>query len=211
MTTDVLSEITFEQIVGRAVHAAARVFRTPLGAHTSEDVVGDFILKQVRGGRSLEEIAAMLSGPKLYTYLTNVKNDIVRWERAVKRGSDTPPVSFEEAEPILFEILSRRGLSRLTESPEEAEPVFGITGSDPEMDLIRKERDAEMKSFLHHLFDKVPLSDIQKAILDFDQKGLTNEAIARELGTDVKTLYARRSEAHRKLATAAKRLIKPEK
>jgi len=211
MTMEVPVEITFETILEQALNTAGRVFRNPLGAHTHEDVVGDFILNQVRRGRSLEEISAMLSGPRLYKYLTNVKNDIVRWERAVKRGSDAPSVSFEEAEPILYELLARRGSSQSMESPEETNPVFGTAIGDPELDLIRKEKDAQMKSFLHKLLDTVPLSDIQKAILDFDRKGLTSGEIARELRTDVKIVYSRRSEALRKLAAAAKRMIKPGK
>jgi len=210
MTMQALSEATFEHVLERAMRVAGQVFRSPLGAHTCEDVVGDFILKQIRKGRNLEEITEMLSGPKLHRYLTNVKNDIVRWEQAVKRGSNTPAVCFEEVEPIIHSLFARRGLSPLMES-QEADHVYGLNTGDPELDLIRKERDAEMDNFLHQLSGKVALSDIQKAILDLDRKGLTNEEIARELRTDVKTVYSRRSEAHRKLAAAARRMIKPGK
>ena len=208
MSTSVPSEVTFQESMERANLVASRLLRSPLGAHTSEDVVSAFIEKQLKSGKSLQDIEAMISSPKIYTYLANVKNDFVRWEQAVKRGSDSSVVSFEEAEPIIWDLLAKRGLSRMPESPDDTEPACGITTGDPELELIRKERDAEMKSFLQLLLDRVSLSGIQKAIVDLDQRGLTNEEIAHEVGTDVDTVYSRRSEAHRKLASAAKRLIK---
>lgn len=208
MTTSVPSEVTFEQRVERANLVASRLLRSPFGAHTCEDVVSAFIEKQIRRGKSLQEIEAMLSSPKIHKYLTNSKNDIVRWEKAVKRGSDNPPVSFEEAEPILWGLLAKRGAGRSPESFDETDIPYGITTGDPESEVIRRERDAEMKSILTHLLEKVRLSDVQLEILKLDQKGFTNEEIARELGIDVAIVYTRRSEAHRKLAAAAKRLMR---
>lgn len=205
MSTSVPSAATFEEGVKRANRVAGFVLRVPLGMHTSEDVVSAFIEKQIKAGRTLGEIEAMLSGPKIHKYLTNMKNDIVRLEQAFKRGSDAPRVSFDEAEPILWEILEGSGTVRPPDVTDEIE--FGAETDNPEAVLVRKEKDTEMRNFLARLLEKVNLSALQARIIELDQKGFTNEEIAREVGVDVKTVYSRRSEAHRKLASAAKRMI----
>ena len=119
-------EITFRQSVERANKVAGRLLRSPLGAHTSEDVVGDFIETQLRRAKSLPEIQEMLSGSGIYSYLTNVKNDIYRWETAAKRGSGESVVFLDDAEPFLG----------TTGNEDEVDPIFGT--STPESVLIRK-------------------------------------------------------------------------
>ena len=186
-TADAL-EITFLQSMERANHAAARLLRSPLGAHTSEDVVSLLIEKELKAGKSLSEIQQMLDSPGMYRCLANVKNDIFRWETAAKRGRGQPPVSFEYAEPFLR-----------------------TTTDDPESELIRKENVAHMKDLMTRLFEKVDLSETQLKILNLDRRGWSNKRIARELHMDVKAVYARRSEALRKLAAAARHLFGKEK
>jgi DNA-directed RNA polymerase specialized sigma24 family protein len=178
-------EITFQQSVERAYHTAGYLLRTHLGAHTSEDVVSILIEKEIRMGKSLAEIQEILSGPGIYSRLKNVKNDIFRWETAVKRGRGQPSVSFEDAEPFV-----------------------GSSTDGPETKLIQKEDLARMNDLLSRLFEKVELSETQTKILQLDLQGWSSQRIARDLGIDVDTVYARRSEALRKLASAARRLYK---
>jgi DNA-binding NarL/FixJ family response regulator len=90
----------------------------------------------------------------------------------------------------------------------DAEPFKDSRVEDPETELIRKEDIAQMKDVLTQLLEKVQLSDTQLDILNLDQQGWSNKRIARELGIDVKSVYARRSEAHQKLAAAAQHLLR---
>jgi len=188
MTTANPSDMTFEKSLARAYHLAGGLLRSALGAHTSEDVVSTLIEKELKLGNSLEEIREMLSGPGVYRRLSNTKNDIYRWESAAKRGSGEPPVSFEDAEAFL-----------------------PTTADDPETELIEKEDFAHMKDILARLFEKVELSKTQMEILKLDQRGYSSKRIARKLGIDVAAVYARRSEALRRLAAAASQLSNPKK
>lgn len=188
MTTTDQIELTFQQSMERAYRTAGYLLRTHLGAHTSEDVVSVLIEKELRMGKSLSEIQEILSGPGMYSRLKNVKNDIFRWETAVKRGRGQPSVSFEDAEPFV-----------------------GSVTDGPETELIQKEDIARMNDLLSRLFEKVELSDTQTKILQLDRQGWSSRRIARELGIDVDTVYARRSEAIRKLASAARHLYKNNK
>lgn len=176
-----LYEITFYESVERAKQVAARLLRAPLGAHTHEDLVGILIEKEYKQGKTPAEIQAVLCNPGLYRLLANVKNDIYRWETAVKRGGREPFTSFDSTE--LF----------LGTEPEE----------DPEEELIQKEQDARMKDKLTWLIEQAKLSETQLEILNRDMKGYSNKRIARELGINVGSVYARRSEALRKLAEVA--------
>ena len=181
-------EVTFQQSVERANRLANRVLRSPLGANTHEDVVSMLMEKEVRAGKNEFEIQAMLNRPGLYKRLTNTKNDIFRWETAKKRGSREPRVSFEEAEPFLRETMD-----------------------SPESEMIRKEVWAQMNDLLNRLIEKAELSDTQLKILQLDRAGFTSEEIAHVLQIDADAVYARRSEAVRKLAVAARRISKPAK
>jgi DNA-directed RNA polymerase specialized sigma24 family protein len=188
MTTAVSPELNFYQSLERANRLASYVLRSPLGAHTSEDVVSRLIEKALRAGKSEAEIKAILDKPGLYRRLDQAKNDIFRWETAKKRGSREPRVSFEEAEPILSETVE-----------------------DPESEMIRKEEVAHMNDVLNRLIAKADLSETQLMILHLDREGFTNEEIARALGIEVEIVYSRRSEAVRKLALAAARYISKDK
>lgn len=183
MTTAEPFELTFHESVERAIRVAARLLRAPLGAHTHEDLVSVLIEKEHRRGKSPAEIQEVLSGPGLYRLLANVKNDVYRWETAAKRGGREPSTSFDSTELFL-------GTNR-DEGPEE--------------ELIQKEHEARMKDKLAWLIEQAELSETQKEILERDQKGYSNKRIARELGIDVGSVYARRSEALRKLAAVATR------
>lgn len=185
MTTAESFELSFRESVEYATRAASRVLLSDLGANTHEDVVSMLIEKEVRAGRSESEIQATLRGPGLYRRLANAKNDIFRWETAKKRGSREPRVSFEEAEPFLRETMD-----------------------DPESEMIRKEAGAHMNDLLNRLIEKADLSDTQRRILQLDREGFTSEEIAQALQVDVDVVYARRSEAVRKLALAARHLSK---
>ena len=181
-------ETPFEQTLERANQMAGRLLRLNLGAHTSEDVVSTFIEKELRRGKSLPEIQEVLSSPGAYRRLENVKNDIFRWETAVKRGS-----------------------GKTTQSLEDAEPYVKPTAESPETELIRNEEVAHMKDVLTRLLEKVQLSETQREILNLDQKGWSSKRIARELGIDINSVYARRAEALSKLAAAAKHFTKKDK
>jgi DNA-binding CsgD family transcriptional regulator len=176
----------FQQTLERAYQIAGQKLRVSLGAHTSEDVVSALIEKELRKGRSLPEIQESLVGPGVYRRMEQVKTDIYRWETAQKRGSGNPTLSMEN----------------------DAEPFKDSRVEDPETELIRKEDIAQMKDVLTQLLEKVQLSDTQLDILNLDQQGWSNKRIARELGIDVKSVYARRSEAHQKLAAAAQHLLR---
>lgn len=188
MTTADPFEMTFQQSLARAYQVAASLLRSHLGAHTSEDVVSLLIEKELKMGKSLSEIQEMLSGPGMYRRLANVKNDIFRWETAVKRGNGQPAVSYEDAEPFL-----------------------GTTTDDPESALIRKEDFMHKQDVLTRLIEKVELSETQIEILNLDRRGYSSKRIAQELRIDVDAVYARRSEALRKLVSAAKQLPRNEK
>jgi DNA-directed RNA polymerase specialized sigma24 family protein len=181
MTTNDLSELTFQEIVDRANRVAGSVLRSHLGANTSEDVVSMLIEKGLRAGKNEREIQEMLQQPGLHRRLTNAKNDIFRWETAKKRGSREPRVSFDEAEPILRETME-----------------------SPESEYIRKEGFARMNELLKRLIEKAALSETQSRILSLDLEGFTSEEIAHTLHIEVDAVYARRSEAMRKLVAAAK-------
>ena len=185
MTTTDLSEVTFQQSYEHAKKIASHLLRSSLGVHTSEDVLCNFIEKELRRGQSLTEIMKTLNSPGIYRRLANTKNDIFDWETAIKRGSGQTPVSYEDAQPIL-----------------------GTITGNPELELIRKEEFSMKKNILAMLIGKVKLSDTQEAILKLDQKGYSNKRIARELGIKVEAVYARRSEALCKLAKAARHLSK---
>jgi DNA-binding CsgD family transcriptional regulator len=188
MTTTDPSEIDFLQSLERANRMAGPLLRAPLGAHTSEDIVSALIEKELKMGKSLTEIQDMLNGPRMRRRLVNVKNDIFRWETALKRGDGQASVSFEDAEPFL-----------------------GTDTDDPESELIRKEDSAHMTDILNRLLEKVELSETQIEILKLDRKGYSSKQIARELGMEVDAVYARRSEALRKLAAAARQLSRTRK
>jgi DNA-directed RNA polymerase specialized sigma24 family protein len=188
MITAIPSALTFEQSLEHANRLASHLLRSPLGAHTSEDVVSRFIEKQLRAGKSEAEIKEMLDKPGLYRRLDHIKNDIFRWETAKKRGSREPRVSFEAAEPILSETMD-----------------------DPESEMIRKEDFAHMNDILNRLIAKADLSETQQKILYLDREGFTSEEIARALGVEVEVVYSRRSEAVRKLALAAARYMSKDK
>jgi DNA-binding CsgD family transcriptional regulator len=181
-------EVPFQETLQQAHNVARSLLRLQLGTHTSEDVVSMLIEKELRTGKSLSEIQEALSGPGMYRRLENVKNDIFRWETAKKRGSKQQVVSLEDVESFR-----------------------GVTADNLETELIRKEDFAHMKDVLTHLLEKVQLSQTQLEILNLDQKGWSSKRIARELGIDVDSVYARRSEALRKLALAAKRLSQHDK
>jgi len=68
-----------------------------------------------------------------------------------------------------------------------------------------------MKDLLTRLIEKVELSETQIEILKLDRRGYSSKRIARELGIDVDAVYARRSEALRKLAAAARHVSRNEK
>lgn len=185
MTTNEVFAVCFQDSIDRANRVASRVLRSHLGAHTHEDVVSALIEKEVRAGKSESEIQALLNKPGLYRRLSNIKNDIFRWETAKKRGSREPLVSFEEAEPFL-----------------------GETMETPEFELIWKEECAHMNDLLNRLIKKAELSDTQLKIFQLDREGYTSEEIAAQLQVDVNTVYARRSEAVRKLAQVARHISK---
>jgi DNA-directed RNA polymerase specialized sigma24 family protein len=181
-------EKTFEQSVVHANRVASRLLRSSLGAHTSEDVVSTLIEKELRTGKNLSEIQESLAGPGMFRRLANVKNDIFRWETAAKRGNREPVTPLDEVEPFLV-----------------------AAGENPEIELIRKEDFAHMKDLLTQLLEKVKLSETQMQILEFDQNGYSSKRIARELGIKIDAVYARRSEALRKLVVAARHLSKNKK
>ncbi len=191
-------EITFQQSLEHAMQVASRLLRTPLGAHTSEDVVSAFIEKELRKGKSLSEIKETLNDSGIYRRLTNIKNDIFSWETAAKRGKGLPCESFEEEVPHFKTIMDE----------PESDLFLGTITGNPEMELIRKEEFSMMKNILTRLLEMVELSETQKQILNLDQRGFSNKLIARELGIDVEAVYARRSEALRKLAAAARHISK---
>jgi len=60
-----------------------------------------------------------------------------------------------------------------------------------------------MKDLLTRLIEKAELSETQIEILKLDQRGYSSKRIALELGIAVDSVYARRSEAMRKLKLAA--------
>jgi DNA-binding CsgD family transcriptional regulator len=187
MTTADPFEIKFLQSMERARRVAARLLRYPLGAHTCEDVVSIFIEKELKAGKSEEEILVLLNSRGLCRLLANVKNDIFRWETAIKRGRGQPSVSLEGVE--LF-------LSTPTDDPESA--------------MIWKEGCAHMNDVLTRLIEKAGLSETQLEILNLDRQGYSSEEVARALGMDVEVVYARRSEAMRKLIAAARHMTGPD-
>lgn len=198
MTTANVLEMPFEQSVEHANRVASRLLRWDLGAHTSEDMVSHLIEKELRAGKTEQEIQEMLNGAGLHRCLSNIKNDFFRREVAKKRGGREPRVCFEEAEPILPELMKH---------PEFEYPEI----ENPESEFIRKESWAHMKDLLNRLIKKAALSDTQKRIIRLDMEGFTSEEIAHELHIDVDAVYARRSEMNRKLAAAAKQIGKLEK
>ena len=207
MTTPDPFESKFLQSVERARRVAAGLLRSPLGAHTCDDVVSTFIEKELKAGKSEDEIVELLNSPSLYRLLENVKNDIFRWETAGKRGGGQPSVSLEDME--LF-------LSRPTDDPETIRGYAGLGGlvflstpmDDPELALIRKEGSAHMNDVLSRLIGKASLSETQLAILNLDRQGYSSEEVARALGMDIDVVYARRSEAMRKLIAAARHMTR---
>ena len=185
MTTTEVFAVSFQDSLDRANRVASSVLRSHLGAHTHEDVVSALIEKEVKAGKNESEIQDVLSKPGLYSRLSNIKNDIFRWETAKKRGSREPLVSFEDAEPILRETMA-----------------------NPEFEVIWKEECAFMNDLLTRLIKKAELSETQLKILQLDREGYTSEEIAAELQVDVNTVYTRRSETVRKLAQAARHIAK---
>ena len=188
MTTAEPFEITFMHSVERATRLAAKLLRSDLGASTHEDVVSLLIEKACKAGKSEAEILEALSGPGLYRRLANAKNDLFRQETARKRGGREPIVALENAEPFVM---------RSTDNLET--------------ELVRKEDFAHMKDVLTRLIQKVELSETQMEILELDRIGYSSKRIARELEMDIQAVYARRSEALRKLVAAANVLSKLEK
>ena len=187
MTTADPFEVTFQETLARAYRVAGSLLRSHLGAHTSEDVVSLVIEKELKKGKDLSEIQDVLSSRGMYRRLENVKNDIYRWETAAKRGRGEPTVSYEDGEQFLK-----------------------TTTDDPESELIRKEDFMHRKDLLRRLIEKAGLSETQIEILGLDQRGYSNQQIANELGIAVDAVYARRSEALRKLASAAKQIRRNE-
>ena len=180
-------ETTFQQVLSRAYQVADSLLRSQLGAHASEDVVSALVEKALKKGKSLSEIQEMLSGPGMYRRLKNAKNDIYRWETAVKRGGEEPRMSYDNTEQFI-----------------------GTTTDDPESELIQKEDLMHRKDLLIRLIEKAELSETQIEILRLDQSGYSSKRIARELGIAVDAVYARRSEALRKLTSAAKQIRRNE-
>jgi len=188
MTTADPFEIKFLKSMERARRVAARLLRSDLGAHTHEDVLSILIEKELKAGRCESEILEMLDSPGLYWRLANVKNDIFRWETAVKRGRGELPVPLEDAELFL-----------------------ATTTDDPESEMIRKEGCVYRNDVLNRLLEKARLSETQLEILKLDWGGYTSQEIAGELGIHVNVVYARRSEAMRKLVAAARCISRIEK
>ena len=180
-------ETAFQQSLERAYQVADGLLRSELGAHTSEDVVSTLIEKVLERGKGLSDVQAMLSGPGMYRRLENAKNDIYRWETAAKRGGAGPRVSYDAVEPLL-----------------------GSRNGNPELELIRKEDFMHRKDLLIRLIEKAALSETQIEILNLDQSGYSSKRIARELGIAIDAVYARRSEAMRKLSLAAKQIHRNE-
>lgn len=179
------SNDSFFSSLERANNTARQILRVDFGGFTSEDVVGAFIEKQVKRGEGQREIENMMSGPKIRSYLKNMKTDLWRCEVALKRGNGASNVPLEEVEPF-----------------------HGSDTHNPENLLIQKENETETRDFLTALMRAAGLSETQRQILALDQQGHTTEAIARMLKTDVDTIYSRRSEAMRKLKKQAKRIPK---
>jgi DNA-binding CsgD family transcriptional regulator len=179
------SNDSFSSSLQHANNIASQILRVDLAGFTSEDVVGAFIEKQVKRGEGPREIEDMMSGPKLRSYLKNMKNDLWRSEVALKRGSGAPNTSLEEVEPF-----------------------YGSDSHNPENLLIQKETATEARDLLLVLMREAGLSETQRQILTLDQQGHSTETIAEMLKTDADTIYSRRSDAMRKLKKQAKRISK---
>lgn len=189
MVTRLKPDSSLWECIEHANQVAGQVLRSHLGAYTPEDVVGIFIQKQVSRGKDQAAIREMLSSPRLYQYLQNVKTDCYRRENAAKRTSGRA-ASFEEVESI----------------------CGGPAQDNPEAALIRKESETEAKNVLEKLFEGLRLSETQLEILELDRRGFTTPEIAARLRTSVDVIYSRRSEAMRRLARKARRLLgKPQR
>ncbi|MBI5963744.1 MAG: hypothetical protein HY863_09745 [Chloroflexi bacterium] len=178
MVTNSLSSDSFSECIQRANRIASQILRVHLGGYTNEDIVGVFIEKQLKSGKGQAEIEKTIRGPQIYRCLENVKNDLYESETAAKRGKG------------------------LTSSLDQVERYCGSNRDNPELALIQKEE----ASLLAQLINDAHLSETQTAILALDSKGYSSIEIARELGIDVDTVYARRSDAQRKLAKLARHL-----
>ena len=176
------SKDTFADCVQHANNVANRILRVDFGGFTSEDVVGEFIEKQVRRGEKQANIEEMMQGSKLPRYLKNTKNDLWRKEVALKRGNGVPQTSLEEIEHY-----------------------YPSNSDNPEHLLIEKEDAIEKKDLLAAFLRDAGLSKTETQILEFDAQGHSSETIAGLLKTEVDTVYSRRSEALRKLKKQAKR------
>jgi DNA-binding NarL/FixJ family response regulator len=95
----------------------------------------------------------------------------------------------------------------LTSSLDLVERYCGSNRDNPELVLIHKEE----VNLLSQLINDAHLSETQTAILALDRKGYSSIEIARELEIDLDTVYARRSEAQRKLAKLARHLSNRER
>lgn len=175
--------------IQRANGMAAHILRYHTGEFTNEDVVAHFLSGKVRQGRSREEIAEILSGPKpkLNRYLTNSKNDIIRGEKAKKRGNGIPITSLDEIESFW-------------------PPLGNDVVVNPEDHLQEKEAAMHTKSVLDKLLEGSQLSDTQHNIINLTRQGCPVEEIAKVLGISIDSVYARRTEAMKKLAQKARQM-----
>lgn len=183
MVTNSFSSNSFTECIERANKIAGQILRVQLGGYTNEDIVGVFIERQLKSGKSQAEIETTIRGPQIYRYLENVKNDLYESETAIKRGGG------------------------LTSSLDQVERYCGSNRDNPELVLIHKEE----VNLLSQLINDAHLSETQTAILALDRKGYSSIEIARELEIDLDTVYARRSEAQRKLAKLARHLANRER
>ncbi|HNO92540.1 MAG TPA: sigma-70 family RNA polymerase sigma factor [Anaerolineales bacterium] len=171
-------EITIK--INAANKIASQLLPSHLGGATNEDLVGEYLLKEIEQGRSLSEILKTLNTPKLLRWcLRNTKTDRFRKESAMKRGGKNPKIPFEEVESIHKSSF---------EQPEAA--------------LIKKEE----SSFLEETIQKSGLSETQIKILGFFRKGYKTNEIASELNMSVEAVSARKSEAVHKLSRILKQL-----
>lgn len=165
----------------KANSLARGILREPLGGFEYKDIVQRLLLRKIEKEVAIEKISELFQHTGwLRRALSNIKNDMIREEKAKKRGGKKSPIPLERVDAIT---------------------IFA-TRKDPESLYINEEKKQQNQSLLKEIIDAAKLSENERKILDLTLEEYTSEEIAGIMGISVGAMYTRRSEAKRKMRKA---------
>jgi RNA polymerase sigma factor (sigma-70 family) len=181
-------KLTLNEILNlkKANSIAKSILHEPQGSFEYKDIVQVLLLSKLEKEMAIESIADLFQHTGwLKRALSNIKNDMIRKEKAIKRGGKNTPVPLDKIDCL----------------------AMFATQDDPETSYIGEEKKRQNQSLLKAIIDKAGLSKSEKRILDLSREEYSSKEIATKLEISVDSVYTRRSEAKRKMRKAIEILV----